>query len=68
MEQKELEVSPPYKERTSVNRKEIRGYKTRSTKSRKAKNLDEVHFEKERANESTPQNIRRRNARENNCR
>ena len=64
MEQTEFEVSQPYHERASVNIQEIRGYKTRF---RKAKDLDEVRFEKGKVN-STPQNIRRRNTRENNSR
>ena len=64
MEQTELEVSQPYDERTSVNRQEIRGYKTQS---RTPKDLEEVLVEKERVN-STLQNIKRRNARENNSR
>ena len=60
MEQTELEVSQPYDERTSVNMQEIRGYKTRS---RTPKDLEEVLVEKERDN-STLQNIKRRNTRE----
>ena len=56
MEQTEFELSPPYNDRTSGNRQEIRVYKTWS---RIAEDLDKIPFEKEKANESTPQNIRR---------
>ena len=62
MEQTELEISQPCDERTSVNRQEIRGYKTRS---RTPKDLEEVLVEKERV---TLQNIKRRNVRESNSR
>ena len=64
MEQTEFEVSQPYDERASANRQEIRRYKTRS---RKTKDLNEVHFQKERVN-STLHNKRRGKARENNSR
>lgn len=49
----------------SINRKEIREYKTRS---RKTQNLDEVNFENKAVKTRIPQKIRGKNTRKNNVR